>query len=112
MNKTTAHKQGVVSGLEAGRLGDFTEAELSGADKFFVACGEICSNKRQYAGHPTYTFLNCHNSEALFEAFEAGETVGIGKAWQIRQRAALPEADRSAQPQRAEPTCKLRAGDR
>jgi len=86
MNTKQAYRLGVESGLEAGRLGDFSPAELDELDASAVACADICENKRQYAGHPGYEFNAKQNAELLWDAFEEGEAVGIRKAWRDRQR--------------------------
>lgn len=88
MTKKTAYQLGVNSGLEAGQYGDFSAAELADEDAFVEACSEIGDNKRQYAGHPCYDFNGQSNSDALYDAFDHGETVGIRKAWRARQRQA------------------------
>ena len=90
MNQRQAYRLGVTSALEAAEYGDFTPAELQDKDAFFSACFEICENKRQYAGHPGYDFNGQKNSEALWDAFDKGETVGVRKGWQKRCRE-LPE---------------------
>lgn len=90
MNKKIAHRFGVDSGLETARLGDFTEQELADQDAFFDACFEICENKRQYAGHPGYDFNGEPNSENLWDAFEAGEAVGIHRGWRERRKKKKP----------------------
>ena len=81
MNTRQAFRLGVKSGLEAGRFGDFSQAELTDGDSFTVACAEICENKRQYADHPSYGFNAQPNADRLWDAFEDGEAVGIRKAW-------------------------------
>ena len=87
MNKRTAYKQGVESGYEAARYGDFTADELASEDSFIAACGEICDNKRQYADHPGYDFNREPNSESLWESFESGETRGAVLGWRERNKA-------------------------
>jgi hypothetical protein len=86
MNTRQAYRLGVESGLEAGRCGDFTRAELADAESFTAACSEICENKRQYADHPGYSLGAQSNADSLWEAFEAGEAVGFRKAWRERCR--------------------------
>ncbi len=86
MNTKQAYRFGVESGLEAGRWGDFSPAELGHEDAFASACAEICDNKRQDADHPGYVFNGRPNAEGLWEAFERGESVGIRKAWRERQQ--------------------------
>ncbi|HEY6184980.1 MAG TPA: hypothetical protein VIW67_22260 [Terriglobales bacterium] len=49
------------------------------------AAAEICDNTRHFADSPTYDLVHQPNSESLFDAFDAGEAVGIRRAW--RQRA-------------------------
>lgn len=84
MNTKTAYSLGVDSGLEAARYGEFTVSALLDEDDFAAECGEICSNKRQYADSPTYDFTGKPNSESLFDAFDEGESVGIRKGWRER----------------------------
>jgi hypothetical protein len=86
MNCKNAYAAGVASGLEAADCGDFTPEELADADPFFEACSEICDNKRQYAGHPGYDFNREPNAEALWDAFERGEAVGIRRGWRQRRK--------------------------
>ncbi len=86
MTKKQAYKDGVISGMEAARYGDFTPKELENFDNFAEACGEICENKRQYVGHPGYDFNNCFNRDDLWDRFDDGEAAGILKGWQERQR--------------------------
>jgi hypothetical protein len=86
MNCKNAFAAGVASGLEAAAHGDFRSAELADADQFFEACSEICDNKRQYAGHPGYEFNREPNAEALWDAFEEGEVVGIRRGWRQRRK--------------------------
>jgi hypothetical protein len=94
MNSKDSYKLGVASGLEAASYGDFTPAELANADQFFEACAEICDNKRQYAGHPGYDFNREPNAEALWDAFERGEAVGIGKGRRQRRKKRAAAAKR------------------
>jgi len=63
MTQKQAYKLGVDSGSEAAEHGDFTPAELQNEEAFIEACFEICENKRQYAGHPGYTFTGQKNSD-------------------------------------------------
>ena len=86
MNAKQAYRLGVESGLEAGRWGDFSPAELAEQDAFTSACAEICENKRQYAGYPGYEFNGQSSADRLWDAFEDGEAVGIRKAWRERLR--------------------------
>ncbi len=84
MNTKEAHRLGVESGQEAARYGEFTPSQICDEDEFAAECGEICENKRQYADSPTYDFAREPNSEALFDAFDNGELVGIRKGWRER----------------------------
>ncbi len=86
MNQKQAYDLGVASGLEAAEFGDFTPDELRSEEDFFAACFEACENKRQYAGHPGYDFNRQKNSEALWDAFEDGEAVGVRKGWRLRRK--------------------------
>jgi hypothetical protein len=86
MNSKDAYKLGVASGLEAADYGDFTPEELADRDRFLEACAEICDNKRQFAGHPGYDFNREPNTEALWDAFERGEAVGIRRGWRQRRK--------------------------
>lgn len=96
MNKKTAYSLGVDSGLESARYGDFSQAELVDIDSFLSAASDILSNKRQMADSPTYDFAREPNAESLFDAFDAGETVGLNKGWRKlapeRKRAEAQEA--------------------
>lgn len=85
MNIKEAYKLGVASGLEAGRLGDFSPLELQDEDTFKGSCYDICENKRQFAGHPGERFNAEPNAEGLWDAFEKGETSGIDRAWKERR---------------------------
>ncbi len=86
MNAKQAYRLGVESGLEAGRWGDFSPAEVADQDAFTSACAEICENKRQYAGHPGERFSGQPNADSLWDAFDEGEAVGIRKAWRERRK--------------------------
>lgn len=86
MNQRTARALGKQSGIEVGERGDFTPEGLDNEDDFTIACYKICENKRQYAGHPSYEMTQQPNSDTLFEAFEAGESIGIREAWRTRKR--------------------------
>jgi hypothetical protein len=88
MNQKTARAMGIDSGLEAGRMGDFNEAELKDVDAFLYAGYEICSNKTQYAGHPFELIAEepVERRDGLYDAFEEGENVGLRKAWRERQK--------------------------
>ena len=92
MNKAQAYRLGVASGYEAGIYGDFTANELADEDAFAEAAGEICDNKRQFADSPTYDFARQPNSDILFDAFDAGEAVGVRRAWRERRKAPLEPA--------------------
>ena len=100
MNTRQSYRLGVESGLEAGRLGDFSPAELADEDSFTVACSEICENKRQYAGHPACDFNAQPNADCLWDAFENGEAVGIRKAWRERQRRQVERVGLDTHPRR------------
>ncbi len=81
MNTKEAYSLGVDSGLETARFGDFSENALRDHDEFLTEADEIVHNKRQFADSPTYEFAREPNSEALFDAFDRGETVGLNKGW-------------------------------
>ena|ERR1041384_7256321 len=87
MNKAQAHRLGVASGYEAGMYGEFTAKELDTEDAFAAAACEICENKRQFTGSPTYDFVGRPNSDNLFDAFDKGEAVGVRRAWRERHKA-------------------------
>jgi hypothetical protein len=86
MNAKDAYKLGVASGKEAAEYGDFTAAELADQTRFVEACHEISESQRQFAGHPGYNFNREPNAEALWDAFDEGEAVGVRKGWRKRQR--------------------------
>ncbi len=86
MNTKQAYRFGVESGLEAGRWGDFSPAELADQDAFTDACAEICNNKRRYASHLGERFNGQPNADSLWDAFDQGEAVGIPEAWRERRK--------------------------
>lgn len=94
MNIKYAYSLGVDSGIETARYGEFSRDALLDYDTFLQEASDVLENKRQFADSPIYEFAREPNSDALFDAFDNGETVGLAKGWRaMRQDRANAQAE-------------------